>query len=626
MEVHGPDSEQKQRSGLFMCQRCGKSGNIYSLRQHLGLVIPGVSSQKDWGDSEKRVDELPDTEACHTALLADSDAIDYLTNIRGFSLDIIQKQKIGLTTHYFKATGKDTKALVFPYLVNGNQTWCHFRTLPDPNDLKKVPKDFASPKGWDSQLYNGEVLKPGLKDIVLVEGEMNCISALDKGIENICGVPGANTKKMEWLTKLDELGLEKVYVAFDSDKVGQRAAQTLASRIGIEKCWKIQLPSFEVVTEEGTTRKGKDLNEWFVSGGGSAELFEKLKEEATLFDVDGVAAATDALDEFTEELDNKGSGQKYVWPLVSDVVQFDEGDVIDILAEEKIGKTKFGLNLVEYMVDNYEEDGIIICAEMTRAKLARAWVCHKAQIADNLPKTPQEAENLTALFKAAIPEIKQMAANRAGTLYLCYPKYQTMDDVYKLIIDCIRRYGVKWIMVDNLQRFCDITIGTRNRTQWLSEISKRLSQIGKDYNVQMVRILQPHRVGEGKLTSTASIDGASQIAKDCDCLLILNRNKVGGVSKETYAAGAYSESQNTFGPETLVTNSLSRYSAGGETTVWFDGATSTFSKLTEGKIKSMMASTGGGVMKAASEAVTKMPLDALKEATGVLPPDGEINI
>lgn len=627
MEIHGAADEAKNRDGLWMCQRCGKSGNLHALKQHLGLVIPGVSSQKEWGNEEKKIDPLPDTEACHTALMADPDAIDYLTNIRGFSIDIIQKQKIGLTTHYFKATGKDTRALVFPYLVNGNTVWVHFRTLPDPNDLNKVPKDFASPKGWDSNLYNGEVLKPGLKDVVLVEGEANCLSAMTNGVTNICGVPGANIKKAEWIETLDKIGLEKIYVCYDSDKVGQRAAQTLASRIGIEKCWKITLPEFTVTTESGETRKGKDLNEWFMHGGGTPALFNELLQAATLFDVDGVSSATDALDEFTEELDNKGSGQKYVWPLVSDIVQFDEGDVIDILAEEKIGKTKFGLNLVEYMVDTYEEDGIIICAEMTRAKLARAWVCHKAQIADNLPKTPQEAENLTALFKAAIPEIKQMAANRPGTLYLCYPKYSTMDDVYKLIIDCIRRYGVKWVMVDNLQRFCDITIGTRNRTQWLSEISKRLSQIGKDYNVQMVRILQPHRVGEGKLTSTASIDGASQIAKDCDCLLILNRNKVGGVSKETFAAGAYSESQTTFGPETLVTNSLSRYSAGGETTVWFDGATSTFSKLTEGKIKSMMAVTGGGIMKGAAETVSKMPLDALKQATsGTLPDDGEINI
>jgi hypothetical protein len=626
MEVHGAEDEQKNRDGLFLCQRCGKSGNLYSLKQYLGLVVPGVSSQKDWGNSEKKTDPLPDTDACHAALLADEEAIDYLCNIRGFSLNIIKQQKLGLTKHYFKSTGKDTRALVYPYLVNGNTVWAHFRTLPDPNDLKKVPKDFAAPKGWDSTLYNGEALKDGIKDVVLVEGEANCIAAMDKGISNICGVPGANIKKAEWIETLDKLGLEKIYVCYDSDKVGQRAAQTLASRIGIERCWKITLPYFMVTTEEGNERPGKDLNEWFTHGG-TAEGFEQLKTEAELFDVDGVAKATDALDEFTEELDGKGAGQKYVWPLLSSIVQFDEGDVIDILAEEKIGKTTFGMNLIEYMVDTYGEDGIIICGEMTRAKLARKWVSHKAQIADNLPKDAAEAEQLTQLFKSAIPGVKEIAANRPGNLYLCYPKFQTMDDIYKLIIDCIRRYGVKWIMLDNLQRFCDITIGSKNRTQWLSEISKRTSQIGKDYGAQIVRILQPNRVGENKLTAIPNIDGASQIAKDCDCTLILNRNRIGGISKETFAAGAFSQSSVTFAPETLVTCAISRYSAGGETTVWCDGATSTFSQLNEGKIKAMQEPMGNGMLKEANLENQQMPLDALKAAHGTWKDvDGDIVI
>jgi hypothetical protein len=630
MEIHGEKDEAKNRDGLYLCQRCGKSGNLYALKQHLGLVIAGVSSQKEWGNTEKKVDPLPDTEACHAALMADEDALDYLTNVRGFSMDIIKKQKLGLTKHYFKSTGADTRALVYPYLVNDNTVWAHFRTLPDPNDLKKVPKDFASPKGWDSTLYNIGELKEGLKDIVLVEGEANCIAALDHGITNIFGVPGANIKKAQWIETFDNLGLEKIYVCYDADKVGQRAAQALASRIGIERCWKITLPDFMVTTEEGVERKGKDLNEWFRHGNGSSEGFEQLKNTAELFDVDGVSSATDAIDEFTEELDGKGAGQKYVWPLISELIQFDDGDTIDILAEEKIGKTTFGMNLIEYMVDTYGEDGIIICSEMTRAKLARKWVSHKGQIPDNLPKTPEEAAELTAAFKNAIPEVKALAANRPGTLYLCYPKFTTMDDIYKLIIDCIRRYGVKWVMLDNLQRFCDLTKGSKNRTEWLSEISKRTSQIGKDYGAIMVRILQPNRVGENNLTSVSNVDGASQIAKDSDGMLILNRLRIGGINKGTLQAGAFVESQVTFAPETLVTCAISRYSAGGETQVWCDGATSTFSKLNEGKVKAMKdATNSGGMLQNANTPeppAGQMPLDALKEATGWQNVEGDIVI
>ena len=158
-------------------------------------------------------------------------------------------------------------------------------------------------------------------------------------------------------------------------------------------------------------------------------------------------------------------------------------------------------------------------------------------------------------------------------------------------------------MLDNLQRFCDLTKGNKNRTEWLSEISKRTSQINKDHNTVMVRILQPNRVGENSLTTVGNVDGASQIAKDCDGMLILNRLRIGSIDKNTFKSGGLVESSVTFAPETLVTAALSRYSAGGETQLWCDGATSTFSKLNEGKVKSMMVSTGNGVLKGVVESL-----------------------
>jgi len=602
---------------------------LHSLKQHLGLTTQDITSTKDWGGDAKKVDPLPDVEACHVALMEDSDALDYLHNIRGFSLDIIKECKLGMKLHKFKETG-EVRALVIPYLLNGNCIWAKYRTLPDPNDLKKVPKAFSAPHGWDATLYNIGVLHDDTKEIILVEGECNTIAAMDKGITNVCGVPGANVKKAEWIAKLDPL--EKVYIAYDKDKVGQKAAQEIASRIGINRCYKIVLPDFSVTTDSGDVRKGKDINEWFTQGEGTSELFELLKSEAVLFDVDGVSSTLGAMDEFLDELDNKGAGQKYVWPLVQDIVQFDEGDVIDILGPEKQGKTTLGMNLMEYMVETYKENGVIICLEMRRTRLVRKWMCHKAGIADNLTKTPEDEQALAQQFKDAIPKLKELVANREGELLFCYPNYQTEEDIYKLIIDIIRRYGTKWIMVDNLQLICDTTIKGKNRTQHLSEISKRIAKIGKDYGCQMVRLLQPHRIAENKLATSDSVDGASQVAKDCDAMLVINRNKVGEISKETFAQGGFIQTDGSFSPEMLISAGLSRYSAGGTTTVYFNGATSTVCKLTEGKIAAMTANTGNvGYEKQA--AALNLPLKALQDqldSTKAVTPenslDGEIPI
>ena len=36
---------------------------------------------------------------------------------------------------------------------------------------------------------------------------------------------------------------------------------------------------------------------------------------------------------------------------------WEDGDILDIGAREKIGKTTFGLNLLDHMVKTYGEDG-----------------------------------------------------------------------------------------------------------------------------------------------------------------------------------------------------------------------------------------------------------------------------
>jgi hypothetical protein len=629
MEIHGAGDADQNRDGLHMCHHCGKGGNLFSLKDKLKLVNPAMESTSSYGGSKgesSKMEEMPDTDAMHEALLADEPAMDYLLNGRGFSQEIVEQMKLGLTKRYFRETG-EVRALVYPYLVNGQAVFLHFRTLPTmPLEKNKVEKAFSSLKGWDVPIYNGEILREGLKEVFFVEGEANCIAAIDHGVTDICGVPGANFKKADWIDTLDRIGVEKVYICYDKDKVGQKAAQTLAARIGIEKCWKIVLPDFDVVTDEGKHRKGKDLNEWFVSGGGTAEALQKLKEDARLFDVDGVASSHDSVQEFYEDLLGNGVEPKYqtAWPTLNKVLGIDEGDVIDILAPEKVGKTTFGLNIMEHMVSAYGEDGVIICLEMTRARMARKWICHVTGIEDNIPKSSEEATFLKDQFMDAIPKVQAMAGERKGTLYFCYPKYSTKEEIYDLMKDCIRRYGVKWIMIDNIQRLADTTSSAKgtNRTEHLSQISKVTSQIAKDYNIQMIRILQPHRIMVGKMVTTDNVDGSSQIAKDCDCMVTLHRNRKAELTQEQFDQLQHIESDGAFETGMVVTAGLTRYSQGGTTTLEYDGARSTVLERNEtikSKIKDSHKVEDQGSKIAALKAATAPALAQPPIAPGKAP-------
>jgi replicative DNA helicase len=580
MAVMNP--EDGTRDGLYFCHHgsCQTTGNLRLLQEHLGVAVahvPGVESRSEWaGKTDRKVDPLPDVEACHAALMSDAEAVDYLLNVRGFTQAIIDKQKLGLKEKVFFREAGEVRALVIPYLVNGNVVYAKYRTLPPS------PKDFSCPSGWEAPLYNGEILVDGMHEIIFVEGEADCISCLSNGIVNVVGVPGAGIKKAAWIETLDRIAPDKIYILYDNDKAGKKGAQEIASRIGIEKCLRIVLPGV------------KDVNEFFTKGG-TPEQFEKLKADAQLFDVTGVSSSGDALQQLEDELAGKSDlAPKYLsqWPSLNALVGFEDGDVIDILAPEKVGKTTLGMNLMDHMCSAYGEDGLIVCLEMTQARLAKKWVAMLTGFEDTLtkPGSPESKAKLEEL-KAACVVAREVQKNRGADLYFAYPLLvKTPEDVFKLIRDCIRRYGVKWVMFDNIQRLCDDTLENKgHRTVHLSQISKGFTKLAKDFGVKLIRILQPRQIEDGQLVQSRHTDGSSQIAKDCDCLITMWRSQTGTTKKSEWESGRGEENNVSFDPKIKLTVALSRYSSGGSCSLHFDGARSQVREYEQGQRQNMAA-------------------------------------
>jgi replicative DNA helicase len=298
-----------------------------------------------------------------------------------------------------------------------------------------------------------------------------------------------------------------------------------------------------------------------------------------------VSASGDALQEFEDDLLGKGSilpKYQFPWDGVNKFLGLDDGDVLDVLAEEKIGKTTWAMNVLEHMVNTYGEDGVFICLEMTVKRQVRKWVAHLAQVADiNTGITADEAEALKQEFLTQIPVVKQHVASRDGEIYFCYPAYKTMEELYAIIRQIIRRYGVKWIVFDNIQRAADTTSSAKgsNRTEHLSQISKVLSQMAKDHNVNFIRIIQPKFVEKGQIASAASVDGSSQIAKDCDALIILHRDKINQLSSADFQSAGFVEEEAAMSNNMLCKVALTRYSGGGMTTLEYDGPRSTVREM-----------------------------------------------
>ena len=559
------DPEEGTRDGLYFCHKCQATGNLRTLQEKLGLRVLGVDSRSEWAGKKEKQDALPDVEMCHAALLGDAEVMDWLLNVRGFTKEIIEKQKLGLKDKmYFRKAG-ETRALVIPYLsVEGNVTFAKYRTI------FPAEKDFTCPSGHEAGLYNAPALSEECKEIIMVEGEADTLSLLSHNVNNVVGVPGAGVHKASWIETIDKVN-PKIYILFDSDNAGAKGAQALASRIGIERCLKITLP------------KGiKDIADFF-TGGGTVEAFEKLKSEATLFDVNGVQSSKDAIAQLEDELNGKTDlAPTYVsqWPEFNKLVGLEEGDVLDLVAPGKVGKSTMSLNLIDHFVSTYKEPGLVVSLEMTAARLARKWIAMLTNFEDSMttPGSPEAAAKLVEL-KTSVIKAKEIQQSREADLYFAYPSLiKEPEDVFKLIRDCIRRYGIKFVVFDNVQLLCDNTLGNRQgfRTIQLSQISKGFSKLAKDHKIVLIRILQPKKIEKGSMIGTGDVDGSSQIDKDCDAMATLWRQPIAVETRSAYAEeeGVYSESEESFSPKMRVTVGLSRYSSGGHCDLFFDGARS----------------------------------------------------
>jgi 5S rRNA maturation endonuclease (ribonuclease M5)/KaiC/GvpD/RAD55 family RecA-like ATPase len=570
-----------EKDGLHDCKSCGEKGNLYQLKQKSsGSLGDDVVSMHDMAAQSRKPVPLPDFAALHDNLVNKeeyADVLEYLLTFRKFSLQTIERMKLGADK---KPEGN---RVIYPYFdAAGNPVFYKARTIPP------AKKDFKAPYGRVAPLYNDTILKPEMEEVVMVEGEADTVALINQGYETVVGVPGASVKKADWIAKFDRIAPKTVYLMYDNDGPGQTNAKDMAIRLGIERVRNILLPDF--VTEDG--KKGKDINEYFAAGH-TLEDFEKLKAEAKAFDVDGVQNVVDVLNELKTQIEGKGLKPKYDTPwesLNSKVGGFEDGDVIGIIAEGKVGKTTLAMNLIDY----YADQGInsfLYCGEMQPVRLVRKWVSYKTQTPDEAGKSQLTAET--------IEEAKQTGMAMKGDLLFGYTRSMKSDDVFNTIRQAVRRYGVKVVCFDNLQL---MVRSLDHATQETSNYTKAFKALAMELQILIILIIQPHRVPEGQIVSARNAFGSSAIEKDVDMMIALHRNRVAKIKEADFKG--YMDVGENMEPQLLVRVDLSRFSAGGTTTLYIDGATSTVRSIGEDDVAALSQPRTGGGLIPTGEAVT----------------------
>ena len=201
-------------TGQYFCHKCGEKGGIKGLRETLGVsasvlppkpVNPETSASKLATKYHKQL-PLNIREWLKTnRLILDEDIDDF---------------ELGYGEFY------GTSWITIPVRdMNGNIVFMKLRK--DPFLESDRPKYMST--GGEASIFNVDVLKDKPDQLVICEGEFDCMVLRAFGIPAISSTAGAGTFKVEWIEKLSSV--RHLYICFDNDEAGEQGANELIEKL-----------------------------------------------------------------------------------------------------------------------------------------------------------------------------------------------------------------------------------------------------------------------------------------------------------------------------------------------------------------------------------------------------------
>ena len=193
-------------------------------------------------------------------LLEGGEPLRWLTDDRGISLDVIERNQIGWDEQrrrwLFPIFEQPTESSAFlePWLFNA----LFYPAEPMADGRRKM----CCWGGHPTSLYPGE---PSTSGVLLVEGELDALAGLSHGLPAVSGTTGAGTWNPLWTPAFAG---RRVVISYDCDDAGRTGAKAVAAKLAaVAKS--VRVIDLDPQWEQPD---GYDLTDWFQDGRSAAEL------------------------------------------------------------------------------------------------------------------------------------------------------------------------------------------------------------------------------------------------------------------------------------------------------------------------------------------------------------------
>jgi len=464
--------------GTFYCHNCSTAGNKYKLFKHFGeLNISAIA--KSPADKKPKAEKGAQLV---TALSESQEAIKYLKTQRGFTSETIKKFNLGYDGEYIS----------IPYYKNGELVNIKYTSIKE--------KKFKREEGCASTLYNVDSIDHK-KDIIVVEGENDCIAADQLGFENVVSVSvGAGSFNNEWIDFFDSCA-GNFYICYDNDIQGEKGAELLASKIGIERCYRVKLPA-------------KDFNDCLMAGFSKEEIKEYFNKSTQyrLSNVKHISETLEQVEEFWKEGD-KGRGlQLKNWDKINEKLGgIRPAEITVITGDTGSGKSTLALNIVSDLVSQ-DKSVLIASTEMqVRKVVSKLFTIYKEKPFDIL--TQEDYASCVKYFSTK------------NIFFIDVHGHLSVEYIDNCMNYVKRKYNVEYVVLDHLHFFLE-NEGSDRTTAEINKFMKSLTVIALKTSQHIMLIAHPGKLDnkDGKVKMN-DLRGSSSIKQIAHNIMTVWRDK-----------------------------------------------------------------------------------------------------
>ena len=171
---------------------------------------------------------------------------------RMISQDTLVKMKVYSDEEFMPQIGAKVEAICFPYFSNDKLINIKFRG---------PKKSFKLVSGAELIFWNIDCLKEAT-EVIIVEGEIDALTFVQAGYDNVLSVPNGANKNLEYLDNCIEAfnSISKVYIATDQDTKGIELKEELIRRLGAERCYIVSFKECKDANEY-LQKYGQEIND-----------------------------------------------------------------------------------------------------------------------------------------------------------------------------------------------------------------------------------------------------------------------------------------------------------------------------------------------------------------------------